>query len=103
VVTPARPPSPAASTPAAPTLASTDQTRPGNGYGDKNHVHTGPPGGPTDDEQSGDEGGNGSGNGNGNGNGNENGHGHGNGNGNGNENGHGHGNGNGNGNGNSQG
>ena len=43
--------------------ASCTQYRPGNGFGDKNHCHTGPPG------QTGEHPGNGNGNGNGNGHG----------------------------------
>jgi len=51
----------------APVTCTSDDSRPGNGFGDDNHCHTG---------SQGDEHDNGSGNGNGNGNGN--GHGHGN-------------------------
>ena len=76
-------PSPTNQTPAVPAVpslaesaaakAAPPQTRPGNGYGDVNHEHTGPPGGSASDTSAGHPGngnGNGSGNGNGNGNGN---------------------------------
>jgi hypothetical protein len=84
------PTTPSPSTEPPPTT-STSETRPGNGYGDRNHEHTGPPGQSSGDsgsssttgsggsESSGNDHGNGQGNnsGHGNGNGNGGGHGHG--------------------------
>ena len=41
---PPPPPPPPTTVPETPRALSKPSTRPGNGYGDKNHVHTGPPG-----------------------------------------------------------
>jgi hypothetical protein len=90
-------PPPPQTQPGSPSGDCDDASRPGNGYGDDNHDHTGPPGQDHHHDDGGDSSqqGNGHGDDNGNGNGNGNGHGDDHGNGHGEDHGHGEGNGNG--------